>query len=183
MLEKLLSQLNSEQRAAVEETEGYVRVAAGAGSGKTRVLTCRYIYIAKALGVAPEHMLSVTFTNKAAWEMRKRIRARMPDEDGGWILTFHSACHKILKQDISLLAYPSNFMVLDEEDQKSILQRIYDENGLTLKDFYLPPLSRRDRDLQVQGRLRPLCDRPETRNARARSAAGGQSAVDGSGHP
>ncbi len=135
MLEKLLSQLNSEQRAAVEETEGYVRVAAGAGSGKTRVLTCRYIYIAKALGVAPEHILSVTFTNKAAWEMRKRIRAHMPDEDGGWILTFHSACHKILKQDISLLAYPSNFMVLDEEDQKSILQRIYDENGLTLKDF------------------------------------------------
>lgn len=135
MLEKLLSQLNSEQRAAVEETEGYVRVAAGAGSGKTRVLTCRYIYIAKALGVAPEHILSVTFTNKAAWEMRKRICARMPDEDGGWILTFHSACHKILKQDISLLAYPSNYMVLDEEDQKTILQRIYDENGLTLKDF------------------------------------------------
>lgn len=131
----LLSDLNENQRAAVEETEGYVRVAAGAGSGKTKVLTRRYVYIAKALGVAPEHILSVTFTNKAAWEMRKRIRSYMPDEDGGWILTFHSACHKILKYEIANLAYPSNFMVLDEEDQKTILQRIYTENGLTLRNF------------------------------------------------
>lgn len=131
----LLGELNAQQLSAVEETEGYVRVAAGAGSGKTKVLTARYVYIAKALGVPPEHILSVTFTNKAAWEMKRRIRAYLPDEDGGWILTFHSACHKILKQDISALAYPSNFMVLDEEDQKAILQRIYDENGLTLRDF------------------------------------------------
>lgn len=131
----LLSDLNENQRAAVEETEGYVRVAAGAGSGKTKVLTRRYVYIAKALGVAPEHILSVTFTNKAAWEMRKRIRSYMPDEDGGWILTFHSACHKILKYEIANLAYPSNFLVLDEEDQKTILQRIYTENGLTLRNF------------------------------------------------
>ena len=59
----------------------------------------------------------------------------MPDEDGGWILTFHSACHKILKYEIANLFYPSNFMVLDEEDQKTILQRIYTENGLTLRNF------------------------------------------------
>lgn len=135
MENRLLSDLNENQRAAVEETEGYVRVAAGAGSGKTKVLTRRYVYIAKALGVAPEHILSVTFTNKAACEMRKRIRSYMPDEDGGWILTFHSACHKILKYEIANLAYPSNFMVLDEEDQKTILQRIYTENGLTLRNF------------------------------------------------
>ena len=134
-LDGLLSPLNEGQRAAVQETEGYVRVAAGAGSGKTKVLTGRYVYIAKVLGVAPEHILSVTFTNKAAWEMRKRIRAYMPDEEGGWIRTFHSACHKILKQEIAALAYPSNFMVLDEEDQKTILQRIYAENGLTLRNF------------------------------------------------
>ena len=134
-LAQLFENLNEKQRAAVEETEGYVRVAAGAGSGKTKVLTCRYVYIAKMLGVAPEHILSVTFTNKAAWEMKKRIRAFMPDEDGGWILTFHSACHKILKYEIANLSYPSNFMVLDEEDQKTILQRIYAENGLTLRNF------------------------------------------------
>ncbi len=133
--ERLLDGLNERQREAVRSTEGYVRVAAGAGSGKTRVLTLRYVYIAKMLGVPPEHILSVTFTNKAAWEMRKRIRTYMPDEDGGWILTFHSACHKILKQDIGKLSYPANFMVLDEEDQKSILQSIYDEHGLTLRDF------------------------------------------------
>lgn len=142
-LVQLFENLNEKQRAAVEETEGYVRVAAGAGSGKTKVLTCRYVYIAKMLGVAPEHILSVTFTNKAAWEMKKRIRAYMPDEDGGWILTFHSACHKILKYEIANLSYPSNFMVLDEEDQKTILQRIYTENGLTLRNFPLRNASTR----------------------------------------
>ena len=130
--EKIFDKLNERQAQAVRETEGYVRVAAGAGSGKTRVLTSRYVYLAKVLGVPTEHILSVTFTNKAAWEMRKRIRAALPDEDGGWILTFHSACHKILQADISCLAYPANFLVLDEEDQKGILQRIFDENGLTL---------------------------------------------------
>ena len=135
MDERIFEDLNSEQRTAVRATEGFVRVAAGAGSGKTKVLTLRYAYIAKMLGVPPEHILSVTFTNKAAWEMRKRIRTFMPDEDGGWILTFHSACHKILKQDISYLGYPSNFIVCDEEDQKSILQAIFNENGLTLRDF------------------------------------------------
>ncbi len=133
--EKIFENLNAEQAQAIRCTEGYVRVAAGAGSGKTRVLTNRYVYVAKVLGVPAEHILSVTFTNKAAWEMRKRIRAALPDEDGGWILTFHSACHKILQSDISCLAYPSNFIVLDEEDQKGILQRIFDENGLTLKNF------------------------------------------------
>ena len=105
-LVQLFENLNEKQRAAVEETEGYVRVAAGAGSGKTNVLTCRYVYIAKMLGVAPEHILSVTFTNKAAREMRNRIRRYIPDEEGGWILTFHSACHKILKEEGHLLAYP-----------------------------------------------------------------------------
>ena len=98
MTEDILSGLNENQLAAVTATEGYVRVAAGAGSGKTRVLTDRYVYIAEMLGISPEHILSVTFTNKAAREMRNRIRRYIPDEEGGWILTFHSACHKILKE-------------------------------------------------------------------------------------
>lgn len=134
-MEDLLKGLNERQREAVTATEGYVRVAAGAGSGKTRVLTARYAFIARALGVSPEHILSVTFTNKAAQEMRARIRTALPDAEGGWILTFHSACHKILREEIGKLAYPSNFMVIDEEDQKSLLQKIFRENGLTLKDF------------------------------------------------
>ena len=135
MTEDILRGLNEKQLTAVTATEGFVRVSAGAGSGKTRVLTNRYVYIAKTLGVSPEHILSVTFTNKAAREMRGRIRRHMPDEDGGWILTFHSACHKILKEDGHLLALPSNFMVLDEEDQKSVLHKIYTENGLSMRDF------------------------------------------------
>lgn len=130
----LLNGLNEEQRLAVETTEGYVRVVAGAGSGKTRVLTTRYVYISKMLGVAPSHILSVTFTNKAAKEMKKRIQRYMPDEDGGWILTFHGACNKILKEEIHRLHYPSNFLIMDEDDQKSLLRKIYEENGLTLKD-------------------------------------------------
>lgn len=132
--EDLLKGLNEEQKTAVSSTEGYVRVVAGAGSGKTRVLTTRYVYIAKVLGVAPSRILSVTFTNKAAKEMKKRILRYMPDEDGGWILTFHGACNKILKEEIHRLHYPSNFLIMDEEDQKSLLKKIYEENGLTLKD-------------------------------------------------
>lgn len=130
----IFNNLNEEQQRAVETTEGYVRVVAGAGSGKTRVLTIRYVYISKVLGVAPSRILSVTFTNKAAKEMKKRVQRYMPDEDGGWILTFHGACNKILKDEIYRLHYPSNFMIMDEDDQKSLLKKIYEENGLTLKD-------------------------------------------------
>ena len=83
LIDDILKGLNDEQKQAVTETEGYVRVVAGAGSGKTKVLTTRYVYIAKVLGVAPSHILSVTFTNKAAKEMKKRIQRFMPDEDGG----------------------------------------------------------------------------------------------------
>ena len=82
-MEELLAGLNERQREAVTATEGYVRVAAGAGSGKTRVLTARYAFIAKALGVSPDHILSVTFTNKAAQEMKRRIRAVLPEAEGG----------------------------------------------------------------------------------------------------
>ncbi len=131
---RILKNLNNEQQSAVKETEGYIRVVAGAGSGKTRVLTHRYVYIAKALGVPTEHILSVTFTNKAANVMKKRIREFMPDEDGGYIGTFHSICRKILSFDIHRLNYPKNFKILDIEDQKELLREIYEKNGLKLKN-------------------------------------------------
>lgn len=118
----------------IKETEGYIRVVAGAGSGKTRVLTHRYVYIAKALGVPTEHILSVTFTNKAANVMKKRIRDFMPDEDGGYIGTFHSICRKILSFDIHKLNYPKNFKILDVEDQKELLRVIYEKYGLKLRN-------------------------------------------------
>lgn len=131
---RILKNLNNEQQSAVKETEGYIRVVAGAGSGKTRVLTHRYVYIAKALGVPTEHILSVTFTNKAANVMKKRIREFMPDEDGGYIGTFHGICRKILSFDIHRLNYPKNFKILDIEDQKELLREIYEKNGLKLKN-------------------------------------------------
>ena len=133
-MSSFLDRLNPPQKEAATTIEGPLLVLAGAGTGKTSVITSRIAYMIQN-GVPPTSILGVTFTNKAAWEMRKRIRSYMPDEDGGWILTFHSACHKILKYEIANLAYPSNFMVLDEEDQKTILQRIYTENGLTLRNF------------------------------------------------
>ena len=131
---RILKNLNNEQQSAVCETEGYIRVVAGAGSGKTRVLTHRYVYIAKVLGVPTEHILSVTFTNKSANVMKKRIRDFMPDEDGGYIGTFHSICRKILSFDIHRLNYPKNFKILDVEDQKELLREIYEKNGLKLKN-------------------------------------------------
>ena len=137
----ILKGLNEEQIEAVTSTEGYVRVVAGAGSGKTKALTSRYVYISKMLGVPTENILSVTFTNKAAKEMKKRIQSYMPDEDGAWIGTFHGVCHKILKEEIWRLNYPHTFKVIDEEDQKSILREIYEKYDLkmergTFKDFF-----------------------------------------------
>lgn len=126
--------LNEQQESAIKTTEGYVRVVAGAGSGKTRVLTYRYVYLVKELGISPNHILSVTFTNKAATEMKSRINKLIPDEEGGWVCTFHSACKQILNKDIHHLSYPSNFVIIDEDDQKRILDKIFIENGITVRD-------------------------------------------------
>lgn len=128
-------ELNEEQLQAVRCTEGYLRVVAGAGSGKTRVLAARYAYLCNDVGISPDHILCVTFTNKAAGEMRERIRGLLNDEAGGWIATFHGACNKILCEDIHKLNFPKNFMIMDEDDQKSVLKKIYGEQGFTLKDM------------------------------------------------
>lgn len=131
----ILEKLNAEQREAVTTTEGYVRVIAGAGSGKTRALTTRYAYLVQELGIAPGRVMSVTFTNKAANEMKTRIRRMLGDVDTGFISTFHGFCLLVLKEDIHRLNYPQNFMVMDEEDQKAILQEVYEELHLGLKDY------------------------------------------------
>ena len=86
------SRLDKEQLEAVETTEGYVRVVAGAGSGKTRTLTHRYLYLVKEMGISPANILCVTFTNKAAAEMKKRIRSILGGDDSGYISTFHGFC-------------------------------------------------------------------------------------------
>lgn len=125
--------LNSAQREAVASTEGYIRVVAGAGSGKTRALARRFAYLVNELGVTPGSILCVTFTNKSAAEMRQRIRALTGDSDTGHICTFHSFCVTVLQEDSHAVQYPKSFLVLDNADIDVMLARIYEERGLTLR--------------------------------------------------
>ena len=134
-LEVERSRLDREQLEAVETTEGYVRVVAGAGSGKTKTLTHRYLYLVKEMGISPSNILCVTFTNKAANEMKKRIRSILGGDDSGYISTFHGFCVRFLREEIHVLNYPKEFMILDEDDQKSLLRKAYADLGFSLKDL------------------------------------------------
>lgn len=129
------NQLNEAQRQAVTTTEGYIRVVAGAGSGKTKTLTSRYVYLVEELGISTGNILCVTFTNKAALEMKKRIRRILPDGDLGMITTFHGFCVRLLKEDCHVVQYPSTFIVLDEEDKSAILKTVFEDLGLTSRDL------------------------------------------------
>lgn len=130
-----LNQLNSQQLDAVTTTEGYIRVVAGAGSGKTKTLTARYLYLVDQLGISTANILCVTFTNKAAAEMKKRIRSQLPDQDLGRITTFHGFCVSLLKEDCHVVRYPSTFIVLDEEDKESMLRTVFEDLGITSRDM------------------------------------------------
>ena len=130
-----LKELNPEQREAATTTEGYIRVVAGAGSGKTKTLTARYMYLVEALGISTANILCVTFTNKAAAEMKKRIRRNLPDQDLGMITTFHGFCVGLLKEDCHVIRYPKTFIVLDEEDKESILRTVFEDLGITGRDL------------------------------------------------
>ena len=129
----ILEGLNAEQRSAVTATEGYVRVIAGAGSGKTRALAHRFAYLVNEVGILPANILSVTFTNKAANEMRQRIHLLTGDNDTGYVCTFHSFCVSVLQEDSHAVQYPKNFLVLDNSDIDAMLKIIYEERGLTLR--------------------------------------------------
>lgn len=131
----ILSGLNTEQREAVTTTEGFVRVMAGAGSGKTRALAHRFAYLVNEVGILPSNILCVTFTNKSANEMRRRIRALTGDNDTGFISTFHGFCVSVLQDDSYFVQYPKSFLVLDNSDIDSMLAVIYEERGLTLRDM------------------------------------------------
>ena len=133
MSEDILSGLNEKQREAVLATEGAVRVVAGAGSGKTRVISRRFAYLVTELGVLPRHILCATFTNKAAGVMRARIRRLIGDDDTGYISTFHGFCVSVLKEDSHAVSYPKSFLVVDNADIDAMLARVYEERGLTLR--------------------------------------------------
>ena len=128
---EILAHLNPAQREAVTATEGYIRVIAGAGTGKTRALAHRYAYLVNEIGILPENILCVTFTNKSANEMKKRIRALAADADTGYISTFHSFCVTVLQEDIHIVHYPRSFIVLDNADIDVMLGTVYQERGLT----------------------------------------------------
>ena len=134
-MQDYLEQLNEAQREAVRATEGYVRVIAGAGSGKTRALTCRFAYLVNELGIMPGNILCVTFTNKAAQEMRQRIHKMTGDNDTGYINTFHGFCVSVLDEESYAVQYPKSFLVLDNSDIDSMLKIIYEERGLSLRDM------------------------------------------------
>ncbi|MBQ3503711.1 MAG: UvrD-helicase domain-containing protein [Oscillospiraceae bacterium] len=130
-----LKELNPEQYEAAVTTEGYIRVVAGAGSGKTKSLTARYMYLVEMLGISTANILCVTFTNKAAAEMKKRIRSRLPDQDLGRITTFHGFCVALLKEDCHVVQYPNTFIVLDEEDKEAMLRTCFEDLGITSRDL------------------------------------------------
>jgi DNA helicase-2/ATP-dependent DNA helicase PcrA len=134
----LLDDLNPVQQKAVLETEGPLLVFAGAGSGKTRVLTYRIAYLIQEKGVKPWNIFAVTFTNKASDEMRERVdRLLGGSARGTWISTFHSACARILRQHIERLGFQRNFVIYDDQDQERHLKTIMKELNLDFKMF--PP--------------------------------------------
>ncbi|MCD8241327.1 MAG: DNA helicase PcrA [Lachnospiraceae bacterium] len=121
----ILETLNREQREAVLCTEGPLLILAGAGSGKTRVLTCRIAYLIEECGVNPWNILAITFTNKAAGEMRERVDKMVGyGSESIWVSTFHSACVRILRRHIDQLGYDTNFSIYDAEDQKTVIKDV-----------------------------------------------------------
>ena len=135
VMEDILQGLNAAQREAVTSTEGFIRVIAGAGSGKTRALSHRFAYLVDEMGILPGNILCVTFTNKSANEMRQRIHNLTGDNDTGYINTFHGFCVSVLQEDSYAVQYPKNFLVLDNSDIDAMLKIIYEERGLTLRNM------------------------------------------------
>jgi len=132
--ETYLADLNPAQREAVVNTEGPLLVVAGAGSGKTRVLTHRVAHLINACGVKPNEILAITFTNKAAGEMRERLESMLGNAPN-WILTFHSACGRILRREAQRLGYRSNFTIYDQADQVRLTKQVLEELDKDPKRF------------------------------------------------
>lgn len=140
---KALDELNEAQRKAVIETEGFIRLTAGAGSGKTRTLVTRYLYLTDMIGIDPDNILCFTFTRKAAEEMKKRIAENSSMQmEGSRISTYHGFCHSVIREDGNRLHLRREFEIIDESEQEKIFRQIYEDLGLTLKDGELADLNR-----------------------------------------
>ncbi len=156
-----LDRLNDKQMEAVLNTEGPLLVLAGAGSGKTSMMTCRIAYLIEKKGVSPYNILAVTFTNKAAGEMRERVNSILEeltefyDASGMWIATFHSACLRILRMHADCIGYEKDFVVYDTTDQKTVLKNIIKEQNIDDKKYSVQYL------LSVIGDCKEKCWTPE----------------------
>ena len=118
-----ISRLNPQQKEAVLSDDQYLRIIAGAGSGKTRVLTMRIAHLIEDEDVRPDRILAITFTNKAANEMKQRIADMIaPSFHRPWISTIHSLCVRVLREEIGCLGYPKSFTIMDGDDQKSLVK-------------------------------------------------------------
>ena len=161
----LLDGLNPQQRAAVVHAGGPLLIVAGAGSGKTRVLTHRIAYLLAARDVAPHEILAITFTNKAADEMKQRVAALVgPVAQKMWVSTFHSACVRILRREAKRFGYPSSFSIYDQGDSQRLMALTCRELELDAKLF--PP---KMMAAQVSNLKNELIDH-ETFAARAQTA-------------
>ena len=136
-----LSRLNAEQRAAVEALDGPLLVLAGAGTGKTRVLTTRFAHLLRSRKAFPSQVLAVTFTNKAAREMRERVGAMMGEAvEGLWLGTFHALTARMLRRNAELVGLNSNFTILDTDDQLRLLKQVMEAEHIDLKRWPAPGL-------------------------------------------
>ena len=126
-IKEILGKLNEEQIKPVLDTEGAVLVIAGAGSGKTRVLVSRILYLIMEKKVSPKNIMAITFTNKAAEEMKERLKSYCGDLGDMWVSTIHSMGVKILRRDIDKLGYDKNFTIYDEQDRDRAIKRVMED--------------------------------------------------------
>jgi len=135
MKDDLLKDLNNEQKKAVIETNGPMIILAGAGSGKTRVLTHKVMYLMLEKKITPESILMITFTNKAAAEMKERMRNFLPDQPLPWIATFHAMCAKILRRESHHLGFSHSFVIYDSQDQLDAVKEAMRRLDISTRDF------------------------------------------------
>jgi len=151
--EDLLRGLNPQQREAVTHGDGPLLVFAGAGSGKTRVLTHRIAYLIAARGAKPHSILAVTFTNKAAGEMRERVHRLTGYSGGMWVGTFHGMCARILRQSGEAIGVSPDFTIYDQSDQEAVMKAVVAELGWDTKDQANSPRSQLERISRAKNEL------------------------------
>ena len=164
------AELNPDQLDAVVHAEGPLLIIAGAGSGKTRVLTHRIAHLIEHEGVSPSRILAITFTNKAADEMRQRVEALVgPVAKKMWVSTFHSACVRILRRDVGALGYPSSFTIYDQADAVRLTGYVLRDLNVDPKRF--PPRSVHAHDQRREERADPAPRSTRPRHRPSSSAA------------